>query len=351
MPGMFRSSLAFVCGLTVVCLLTIVRPRAEQPNLDEATLGWMQAVLDTWEVVSQRELEMVASPLPWIIFYDGTAAWHLQPDTRLIPTHQESPTVLRYMDRAHALIRVPHDGGRLWVPGRAPLDFARHPVATMPYDEDRRSFFVAPLPALFHRLAGPDQARRLDELFLGLACHELTHTLQLAYAMPRIASLRGRYPLPPGFDDNLVQDTFGALEAYQQAYKAERALLGAAILAPNPEDSRTALREALSLSQQRRDRFFLGDKAGYAGLEDVFLSMEGMAMWVQFRTARARASADEDWMQTLVTLSARHDAWSQEHGLALVLLLDRFVPGWQARLLSPDFPSPFAILREAVTPR
>jgi hypothetical protein len=76
--------------------------------------------------------------------------------------------------------------------------------------------------------------------------------------------------------------------------------------------------------------------------------MEGLAMWVQYRTARERAPSGEEWLKTLITLSERHDAWSQEQGLGLFLLIDRLVPGWQARFLAPDFPSPFTVLREAV---
>jgi hypothetical protein len=40
--------------------------------------------------------------------------------------------------------------------------------------------------------------------------------------------------------------------------------------------------------------------------------------------------------------------WVQEEGFALFVLIDRLVPNWQARLLAADFPSPFAVLGEAV---
>ena len=41
----------------------------------------------------------------------------------------------------------------------------------------------------------------------------------------------------------------------------------------------------------------------------------------------------------------------QEEGLGLFLLIDRLVPGWQKRFLKPAFPSPFAVLRAAVSGR
>jgi hypothetical protein len=71
-------------------------------------------------------------------------------------------------------------------------------------------------------------------------------------------------------------------------------------------------------------------------------------MWAQFKTARARAPQQEDWLTTLIRLSEKTDAWSQEEGLGLFLLMDRLVPNWQRRFLNGNLPSPFAVLREAL---
>ena len=75
-------------------------------------------------------------------------------------------------------------------------------------------------------------------------------------------------------------------------------------------------------------------------------------MWVHYQVARDHAPAGEDWRQTAISLSEGTAAlWSQEEGFGLLLLIDRLVPGWQARFLAPDFPSPFAVLREAIRKR
>jgi hypothetical protein len=105
------------------------------------------------------------------------------------------------------------------------------------------------------------------------------------------------------------------------------------------------------VSQKRKERFFAGGKDGYSDLEGIFLAMEGLAMWVQYRTARERAPSGEEWPKTFITLSERHDAWSQAEGLALLVLIERLAPAWHARFLAPDFPSPFTVLQEAVRRR
>lgn len=347
------SRVTTVCCLLLACVVPAAATDAAQRTLDQPTLVWIQSVLNNWEAVCRRELRIAAEPLPWIIFYDEHSAWHLQSEKRWLPPHEVSPHSLRFMGDTYPLIRVAHQGGRLWVPDRGPLpvDVAKPQVAAMPYDDERKSFFVAPLPGLFHKLAGPDQARNLDDLFLGTAAHELTHTRHYAYAMPQITRLRLRYKLPESFDDNIIQQEFGVNDEYKAVYDAERKLLTRAILARDLDDCRQAVGEALLVSQKRKDRFFVGDKQGYSSLEDIFLAMEGLAMWVQYRTARERAPSGEEWLKTLITLSERTDAWSQEHGLGLFLLMDRLVPGWQARFLAPDFPSPFTVLREAIARR
>ena len=56
--------------------------------------------------------------------------------------------------------------------GRSMEDFLRFTAREEVRLDQRKSFFVAPLPGLFHKLAGPNAARNLDELFLGTAAHD-----------------------------------------------------------------------------------------------------------------------------------------------------------------------------------
>lgn len=220
----------------------------------------------------------------------------------------------------------------------------------MPYANDRNAFLISPLPARFRQLAAPDQAHELDEMFLGLAAHELTHTQQLARALQQIKRLRARHPIPESFDDNVIQRACEPNDVYRQLYQEERGHLARAVLASDLDSARHAASHAIALSQKRKERFFVGTFAGFADLDDIVLAMEGAAMWVQYRTARERAPAGEEWLRTISVLSARHSAWSQEEGLALFLLIDRLVPNWQQRFFSSqtDLPSPFRTVEEAI---
>ena len=74
-------------------------------------------------------------------------------------------------------------------------------------------------------------------------------------------------------------------------------------------------------------------------MESVFLNMEGVASWVAYEVVGDGADP--------MTFSGRF--WSQQEGLLLFLLLDRFDPGWKSRVFAESVPDPFAMLRAAVT--
>lgn len=307
----------------------------------------MQSVLDHWETTCSRHLRVPAGPLPWIIFYDENRALHLNPEKRLLPSHRKVSSFLTFSGRTYPLVELRHRGG-LWIPDGQALSVTSN-AFTMLYAGDQKPFVTMPLPAFYRKHSGAGPAPVLDELFLGLSQHELAHTRQIVHAAKRIKRLRTRYQLPDDIDDDIVENTFGKNREYVKMYNEERRHLSRAVFAYDLSLCREALAEALSASQRRRERFFSGTGRFYADLEDIFLSMEGLGMWVHYQVARDRASQEEPWHQTLFrVLQTAGDSWSENHGLKLFVLMDRLVPGWQRRFLARDFPQLSEVLREAL---
>lgn len=316
-------------------------------ELDRQTLAWMQSVLDYWETTCSRHLQVSAGPLPWIIFYDENRALHLNPEKRLLPSHRKVPSFLTFSGRTYPLVEVRHRGG-LWIPDGQALSVTSK-AFTMLYAGDQKPFVTMPLPAFYRKHSGAGPAPVPDELFLGLSQHELAHTRQIVHAAKHIKRLRTRYQLPDDIDDDIIENTFGKNREYAKMYEEERRHLSRAVFAHDLSLCREALAEALSAGQRRRERFFSGTRRFYADLEDIFLSMEGLGMWVHYQVARDRAPQDEPWHQTLFqVLQTAGDSWSENHGLKLFVLMDRLVPGWQRRFLSREFPQPSEVLREAL---
>ena len=47
--------------------------------MERANASWMRTALDNWESVRRQDLHVDEAPLPWIIFFDASCAWHLTP--------------------------------------------------------------------------------------------------------------------------------------------------------------------------------------------------------------------------------------------------------------------------------
>lgn len=320
--------------------------KAKKPATASERL-WMQQVITQWDDACAQLLKIKAKPLPWIIFYDSVAAWHLNPDLKLLPLHTVSAERIAFSGSKYALYRVPHTGN-MWVPEREAIAISSRPAAAMPYANNKKSFFVAPLPSLYHKLAPADQAKYLDFLFLGLCLHELTHTKQLNYALPQILAVQSKYKMSGSIDDNMVENTFSKNEDYVKIFLEERKHLWNAVLTNNRDSCLAELSVALALAKQRRTKFFVGDFAPFDELDDSFLALEGSAMWVQFQVMKKNPPNKQTEYQTLGWLVERTNSWSQEEGLAMFLIIDKLVPDWKSGFFERELPSPWKILEEVV---
>ena len=158
----------------------------------------------------------------------------------------------------------------------------------------------------------------LDLLLTGLNMHELTHTRQLSFVLPQILEAQKKYKLPESIDDNSIERTFENNEAYKTLFFKEKTHLWNAAMTSNLDSCKRQLKIALDLAAERQRTFFVQENEGYKILDDIFLALEGSAMWAQYKTTRKYAPQGQSPEQTLYFMFQHLDSWSQEEGLALV---------------------------------
>lgn len=310
-------------------------------------VDYMQKTADDWEYSCRNDLHIELGILPWIIFYDSTTAWHVNPDVKLLTAPTKLASSVRFAGLDYPLFQMSHTG-KVWVPERDPIDVKSFAVATMPVSDNKRSFFISTVRSYFVTLAPPDQAVFLELLLKGLNIHELTHTRQLPFVISQILEAQKKYRLPESIDDNSIQRTFENNEAYKTLFLKEKAHLWDAAMASNLDSCKTALKRALDLAAERQRTFFIEENEGYKILDGIFLALEGSAMWAQYKTTLKYAPSGQSPEQTLHFLFQQADSWSQEEGLALFLVIDKLVPDWQAQFFNKELPSPFELLRKYV---
>ena len=292
--------------------------------------AWIATALDGWQRESRRALHAPAIRFPTLVFFDTLCSYTLLP--AVPPGGSVSFTGA---DHAFMGLSAPH-GGTIRLPNGESLPASLVSFASRMPNGDM--FFVMSLPSIW-RAKG-----RSDTLATAVFMHEFTHTQNPALGA-RIDALIRR-GLPEEIDDDVIQKRFDSLPEFRRAYERERDLLLEAVRAPTRELAVEAARRALQVMDARRATYFRGANALYADAEDVFLSMEGIGQWAAYLWLTdpngAALSAD-----AALPIIRRGGRWSQDEGLALLLVLSRLAPDAPRAMFGPHARTVLPLLRSA----
>ena len=301
---------------------------AQSCAMSSAESAWVEKSLQAWRHVSTRKLNLPPAAQPTMILFNekcrferitGQSVWRAEPH--------------------NGTIRLP-DGGE--VPVQVTAFAGRN-------DRTAEPFFVMALPSVWEaaKVIKPGDANGLIGVFL----HEFSHTRQTLALQPVFRAAAAVRPMPEKFSDDSLQEHFQDDPAYVAVFEKERDLLYRAAEEPDDAKAKALAREALALMEARQKRWFAGEDAWWKPYDDLWLTMEGFGQWVAYAwlsdpkgggmtpaAARDRMRGSRRW-------------WSQEEGLALFLVIDRFVPEWPAKAFAPKPALGIDLLREAVADR
>jgi len=277
-----------------------------------ADRSWLEAALVNWQRAAIEELRLPDAPLPEIYAIDAVCTFTLP-----------AGDIAAMQGERH--------GGQVELPNgeKAPLG----PIS-FAFDRDR---FVMSLPSVW-RAAGVTSELGLERLMTGVLLHEIMHTRQSRLAADLLDPIAAAHGLEKTLSDDLLQQTFEEDRAYAAAYREELNTLFAAAAAPDEAAARGLAAHALHMMRARRARWLTGPNAYFAELDDIFLTMEGMGQWLIYRHFVSREGGSIPPDQALAAVRRGGRWWSQDQGLALMLVVDRLLPGWQQRAFrDPDW--------------
>jgi len=296
---------------------------------------WTAHALDGWVRVGRRAWRASPPDFPVLVLFDSLCSHTLTPEAAA-----SARSGFAGAGRTFTVASLAHHGtvvlpGNDSVPARL-TSFAA-PLA------DGGMFFVMALPAVW-RASG--RAPKGDLLASAVFIHEFTHTQTPALGA-RVDSLVRR-GLPSDADDDVIQSRFADRPGFRRAYESERDLLFAAAAAPDRASSMALARRALGQIDRRRERYFRGRDAIYADAEDLFLSMEGAGQWAAYLWLVDSAGAAMRSGEALPFMRRGGRRWSQDEGLALLLVVSRLAPDAPARLFARRPSTVLSLLRGAV---
>ncbi len=345
---MIRSNLfaIVVAGVGLPLSNAVAQGTPEACPITPADHAWLQKGLTSWELAGTEFLRLEPAPLPWIVVFDEVCTWHLASDTLRTAHATPIPAVLHFNDQPvpirsevnHGMIRLPTGDS-----------FPAQPRISAGFSADLgRPYFILALPRVFRRDPGAARDTLLDQRILSVVSHEILHTRQLPDLFRQVQSLGRQGPLPEGIDDNIVERQFGSIEEFRASVDREIDLLYSAAFEADPLRARALAGDALKALRERQAKYYTADHQAFGRLEALFLNMEGASEWVRYRLhQRDRERWPTD--QSIVRFIRGGDnEWVQDQGLALFLVIDRFVKDWPSRLLTPEMASPVEVLEQAL---
>jgi hypothetical protein len=308
--------------------------------LRQAALSWRQA--------EDRVIGSSTGTLPWMVLYDTTCTWHVAPaDTSL-----DTPRVdvgLAFRGNPVDVRATPH-GDMVRLPTGDSLP--PQPLAyTTLVDDGETPLVIFAMPDVWAQHPGfaTDEAQaEIPTFWKGVLAHELVHTRQLAPVARRLEELQNSSDLPENMDDDIIQTRFGEDPEFRAAMLQEIQQWHRAASEPGRSAQRDLARQALSMANERRARFFRDDNEVYLEVEDLFLALEGAASWAAFLQTNTQRLRSEDATQILSEYDPMNTAWVQAYGLLIYAVLDRFVPNWAQRSFGRLPASPFELLLNAL---
>ena len=288
--------------------------------------SWIDGALRAWELVREERLRLRAGYRAPIIVFDA--------ECRFVSSSEPE------------WAGEPHDGTIRLPDGRSV------PAGVTSFasgEKGKPPFFVMALPSIW-RAANITGPLGFETGLTAVFIHEYMHAAQagsLASAFEKLESLGA----PEDISDDSLQAKFASDPEYVAAWERERDLFYAAATERDATEARGLAADAYAAMKARQARWLKGDDALWKVADDLFLTMEGTGQWSAFAwlvhpegAALAPEAAREG-------MRGRRRWWSQDEGLALFLVIDRFLPGWQKKAFGPHPKLAIDLLAEIVEPR
>lgn len=277
--------------------------------MEPADKAWLESALQASDYVMRERLRLPAEVRPTILVFDKRCRFEAKGA------------------KPADWVATPHQG-QIRLPDGQAVDAGVTSFASQVEASGER-FFVMALPSIW-AAAGIPISGDLNGL-TGVFLHEFSHTRQIDPLKPAFDAAAKIYEMPDDFSDDSLQAHFQSDPAYVAVFEKETDLLYRAAAEPDERKAKALAAEALALMEARQKRWFVGDEAKWKPYDDIFLTMEGFGQWNAYAWlsdpkggGMTRAAAQDK-------MRGSRKWWSQEQGLALFLVIDRFVPGWPQR--------------------
>jgi hypothetical protein len=333
-----------LAGVLVACRAQVAAGRKSAKAASQAgNVEWLSRWIGAWEAMAGNVLKLPPAAAPIMLFYDSKYVYTTSEVSAPEGEPFEGPTffgnTLPWRKSAHPDTLTIPDGQKV-------------PVQLMTFaapakESDVEAFFVMAAPAFWNEAGINSEEVGLEKMLTGVFLHEFAHTRQMN-GIGRIITeyeRSHRFDFPVG--DDMIQAYFAGDSSYVQQLREEVDLFYRAALSPDESEMKRLANQGMRMLKERQNQYLMGKNEVLGEMDNVFLTMEGMGQYLM-ATYLQRPEGGTVPKATAIQATRRGKHWwSQEEGLALVLLYERLAPNPDWTVLFSGNPPDIVTLIEA----
>jgi len=296
----------------------------------DTALQTAQQWFSAWEFVSRKIYKLKTyTPVDFVFFDEkfvySTSAVSL-PDGEIV----DGPVLF---DKKFTWKKAAHNGN-LTLPDKQVV-----PVGLMSFAAPltgNKSFFVMPLPSFWKTAGVTSKEIGIELLVTGVFLHEFSHAQQMQNFGKRMSQYETDNKFSVSFSDDIIQDYYEKDSVYEKKFRQEVSLFYEAATAGNADFKDLTL-QALQMHNARQANYFTADRNILAGIDDFFLTMEGIGQYSMYAWLVHPKGGNIAPALAVKAVRRGGKSWSQEEGFSLFLVLEkRMKPAKFGKLMFGD---------------
>ncbi|MBS1928200.1 MAG: hypothetical protein JST95_06380 [Bacteroidetes bacterium] len=338
MTKIFYTFILLITCLTA-CGQNKTNNQQSESEFYSATKNWFSA----WELVSKDIYKIKKLSRVEFVFFDDKYVYSTSNVTIKKGTPIKGPNLMNLnLNWEKAL-----HSDSLTLPDSSVVSVKLMSFASPISNDTNESFFIMPLPSYWEQKGITSKELGLDKLITGVFLHEFSHSQQMQGFGEKITQFEKEYDI--ALSDDIVQDIFEKDTTYVKLYKKEVNYFYASVQGKSL--NKEILRKGLAVMEKRQQRYFIEKYKYLQQIDNFFLTMEGLGQYSMYLWLISPKGGNVKKEVAIKGIRRGKNHWSQDEGLALFLVLDKFTTPktWAKNMFGEKTESVVTLIEKQIT--
>ena len=279
---------------------------------------WLWEWIQSWDKISEETFNLPETTPPKILFYDEQYVYSNSQVSSPNGMIFEGPDLynqkITWRKQLHNNTLILPDSIKV------PLQ-----LMTFAAPLENGSYFIMPAPSYWKKVGLKNEVVSVDQMLNGIFVHEFAHTRQLESIIKNIIEFEQNENYDHPVNDDIVQNYFQKDSTYRLTFKQEINCFYELLNINKEKSLANYTKICLDKFKLRQKTYLLPISVNLIEMDNVFLTMEGIGQYAMMSYYMSADGGNLSFEEALKATRHNKKWWSQEEGLALLLVYEKLV--------------------------